>query len=71
MCDSAFFDVFFGANKFGICLGTPCHMMHLFELEILGYIVDIFVASMTPTTRSQMDSLLDKYFKKLRSSEKN
>jgi hypothetical protein len=70
LCDNAFFDVFFGANRFGICLGTPCDMMHLFELGILGYCVDIFVASMTPTTRVGMDSLLDKHFKKLRSSEK-
>jgi hypothetical protein len=70
LCDSAFYDVFFGANKFGICLAAPCDMMHLFELGILGYCIDIFVATMTPTMRVEVDSLIDKLFGKLRSSEK-
>jgi hypothetical protein len=70
ICESAFYDVFFGANKFGICLATPCDMMHLYELGILGYCIDIFVASMTPTVRAEVDSLIEKLFGKLRSSEK-
>lgn len=70
ICDSAFYDVFFGENKFGICLATPVDMMHLFELGILTYVVDLFVASLTTTTRASADTLLEGLFQNLRSSEK-
>lgn len=70
ICDSAFYDVFFGENKFGICLGTPVDMMHLFELGILTYCVDLFVATLTTTKRALADTLMERLFQHLRSSEK-
>lgn len=68
--DNAFFDVEFGCNPFGILAATPPDLMHMFELGILSYLLQIFVGTMTPTVKEELDAYMDRLFQNIRSSER-
>ena len=67
---SAFFDIDFGANPYGIISAATPDLMHMFELGILKYILRIFIDSMPPALRAKVDKLMDKLFVGTRSTEK-
>lgn len=68
---NAFFDAEFGSNPFGIIAATPPDMMHMFELGILKYLFQIFVDTMNDDTKAEVDSLMEKLFGSIRSSERS
>ena len=67
---NAFFDIDFGSNPFGIITAATPDLMHMFELGILKYILRIFIDTMPPRIRAQVDEHMDKMFVGTRSSEK-
>lgn len=59
---SAFADVGFGANPFGILMATCVDVMHVLELGWFPYVLEVFGNSMTNKVRSDLDKLIDRLF---------
>jgi hypothetical protein len=66
---SAFTGVDFGANLHGICGATPSDLMHAFLEGVLKYILGIIIHPMAPTSKRDLDFVIDAALGKFRSSE--
>ncbi|HEY9297419.1 MAG TPA: hypothetical protein VIQ31_13820, partial [Phormidium sp.] len=71
MHESAFANVWFGANKHGILKATPHDMMHAFCHGIVMYVIRILIAPLTLSEKDRLDKLVEIMLVPLRSSVKN
>ena len=65
------FELDYGANAHGLLAATPADMMHLFDLGILPYVIEVFFNSMTNSVKARLDDLVSRCFQAFRSSENN
>ena len=52
----------YGCNPHGLFAATPTDMMHLFDLGIIPYVIELFFESMTDKVKMELDHFVSTYF---------
>jgi len=52
VCENPWFELDYGVNPHGLLAATPTDMMHLFELGVISYVIEMFFQSMTDSIKT-------------------